>query len=387
MRVLFATSASPSHVTAMIPLAWALRTAGHEIRVACQPRQVPAVLAAGLAAEPVGPDTDFAARHRASVDTGGGARYYRTEETLADLFTWLAEDTADPLAALARSWHPHLVIRDPVTFAGELAGELAGAPVLRDIWGPDIFGTEQGAWLAGRMVERLGPVFARNGATVPAELNRGVLDPCPDEMQRLGPGVAVPVRYVPADVPGVVPDWALVPPGRPRICLTWGTFSAGLPDRYLVPDALRELADLDVEVVAAIAPSDRDLIDGAPPPGTRLVDGLPLHVVLPTCAAVVFHGGGNTMLGAITAGVPQVIVSQMFERELHGDRLAGAGAGRHLRAASLRPGDIRDAVADVLATGSYRQAAHRLRDAMRARPTPAAVVADLETLAGTGVPG
>jgi UDP:flavonoid glycosyltransferase YjiC (YdhE family) len=386
MRVLFVTSASPSHFTAMVSLVWALRTAGHQVRVACQPNQVPIVLSAGLAAEPLGPDVDFASRHRDSVGDHPDKRYYRTENALGDLFMWVAEDMVDDLVALARTWRPHLVVRDPVTFAAEVAGAVAGAPVLRHTWGPDIFGTEQGRWLAGLMRERLVPVFERHSAEPPADLNQGIVDPCPESMQRRGPGVGVPIRYVPTDLAGVVPSWVLAPPTRPRVCLTWGTFSAGLPDRYLVPDVIRELADLDVELIVTIAPSDRDLVGEVPGASVRLVEGLPLHALLPSCSAVVFHGGGNTMLGAVVEGVPQVVVSQMFERELHGDRLAATGAGRHLKGAQLRPGDIRDAVREVLEEPSYREAARQLRDEARARPTPAQAVARLETIAGAQVP-
>ena len=37
MRVLFAAHAERTHFYSMIPLAWALRTAGHEVYVASQP--------------------------------------------------------------------------------------------------------------------------------------------------------------------------------------------------------------------------------------------------------------------------------------------------------------------------------------------------------------
>jgi UDP:flavonoid glycosyltransferase YjiC (YdhE family) len=381
MRTLFATSASPSHFTAMVPLAWALRTAGHQVRVVCQPSQLPVVLAAGLAAQPVGPGTDFASRHRKEVDDRPGKRYYRKQNALSDLFMNVVDDTADGLAEVARDWRPDLVVRDPVTFAAELAGAVAGAPVLRHTWGPDIFGTEQGTWLAGQMRENMTPLFDKYGVAVPADLNRGIIDPCPDEMQQRGPGTAIPIRYVPTDLPGVVPSWVYETPQRPRVCLTWGTFSSGLPDRYLVPDVISELSTLDIELVVTIAPSDRALLD-SPPEGVRLVEALPLHALLPSCAAVVFHGGGNTMLGAIAAGVPQVIVSQMFERELHGDRLAATGAGRHLRAAALQPGALREAVVEVLSTPSYRVAADRLAAHMAARQTPADAVPALAALAG-----
>ena len=41
MRILFASIAEKTHFLGMVPLAWALQTAGHEVRVASQPEMVP----------------------------------------------------------------------------------------------------------------------------------------------------------------------------------------------------------------------------------------------------------------------------------------------------------------------------------------------------------
>ena len=68
MRVLFTTWAWPSHYFPMVPLAWALRAAGHEVRMTSQPELLPAMLASGLPATAVGTDLDVAAIHRAAVE-------------------------------------------------------------------------------------------------------------------------------------------------------------------------------------------------------------------------------------------------------------------------------------------------------------------------------
>ena len=56
MRVLLTTFAHNTHFYNLVPLAWALRTAGHEVRVASQPDLTEAITAAGLTAVPVGTD-------------------------------------------------------------------------------------------------------------------------------------------------------------------------------------------------------------------------------------------------------------------------------------------------------------------------------------------
>ncbi|MGW7578886.1 hypothetical protein [Streptomyces sp. NPDC054765] len=55
MRVLFVTLAASPHFFVQVPLAWALRAAGHEVRVASQPDLMDTITAAGLPATPVGP--------------------------------------------------------------------------------------------------------------------------------------------------------------------------------------------------------------------------------------------------------------------------------------------------------------------------------------------
>jgi diadenosine tetraphosphate (Ap4A) HIT family hydrolase len=56
MRILFATYSEKTHFFSMVPLAWALRTAGHEVRVASQPEIIDTITSTGLTAVSVGKD-------------------------------------------------------------------------------------------------------------------------------------------------------------------------------------------------------------------------------------------------------------------------------------------------------------------------------------------
>ncbi|HZN74657.1 MAG TPA: glycosyl transferase family 28, partial [Micromonosporaceae bacterium] len=47
MRVLFTTFAWPSHYFPMVPLAWALQAAGHEVRMTSQPELLPTMRRSG----------------------------------------------------------------------------------------------------------------------------------------------------------------------------------------------------------------------------------------------------------------------------------------------------------------------------------------------------
>ncbi|BFO18326.1 hypothetical protein SHKM778_47140 [Streptomyces sp. KM77-8] len=142
------------------------------------------------------------------------------------------------------------------------------------------------------------------------------------------PGPSLPLRYVPYNGPGVVPSWVLEPPSRPRVCVTWGTFTSTAtdqPDMFLVPTVLDALAELDVEPVVAVTGAERELL-GEVGDRARIVQDLPIHTVLPSCSAVIHHGGATTVLSAARFGVPQLTMPHLFEQRLNSDLLEAVGA-------------------------------------------------------------
>jgi UDP:flavonoid glycosyltransferase YjiC (YdhE family) len=113
----------------------------------------------------------------------------------------------------------------------------------------------------------------------------------------------------------------------------------------------------------------------------RLVDRVPLHALAPTCAAVIDHGGWGTVLTALTAGAPQVVVPTWFDNPLVGRRLAEQGA-----AVALDQGADAAAVAAatrrLLAEPSFGANGARLRAEIGAMPPPCEIVEPLADLAG-----
>src|SRR5688500_14037452 len=118
MRVVFTTWAWPSHLYAMVPLAWACRAAGHEVVVAGQPGLTAAVLATGLPAAPHGRDVAAFAVFRSIVPPPvAGAAPPKGPRVLA-LLTQLAEAMADDLVQLGRDWRADLIVFEPTALAG-----------------------------------------------------------------------------------------------------------------------------------------------------------------------------------------------------------------------------------------------------------------------------
>ncbi|MET8054625.1 glycosyl transferase, partial [Streptosporangium sp. NPDC005286] len=168
MRVLFATLADKSMFRAMVPPAWALRTAGHDVRVACQPKFADVVTQAGLTAVPVGRDADawqiarFAPelleQARAGLPMPWKVAADQADVTWNDLLAAYTEVVNDdykmdnfPLVAglvdFARHWQPDLVIWEPFTIAGAIAAKACGAAHARLLWSIDVFGVTRQRFL------------------------------------------------------------------------------------------------------------------------------------------------------------------------------------------------------------------------------------------------
>ncbi|MFE6049442.1 nucleotide disphospho-sugar-binding domain-containing protein [Kitasatospora sp. NPDC056446] len=409
MRVLFTTSEWPTHFFPMVPLGWALQSAGHEVRVACAPSLVPVVRRSGLVPVPLlgGPDPafktrlarywEFAARQRpvepgellhpvtaAPMDRLEDFDFaaYRAVHRDANLRTM--RDSCDRIAEFARDWRPGLVVTEPQNVEGVLAGRLLDVPVVCQLFG--LVGTDETEPGLDIVLEDHSDSFARYGLPpMGAGLIDAVLDPCPPSAAPRTLRPALPVRYVPYNGPGDAPPWAGARPdgGRPRVLIAWGTSVSGIygSRAFLVPDLLRALAGADTEVVITAADADRTGL-AAGRPGVRVLDRwCPLKLLLPTCDAVVHYGSGGTGMTAMAAGVPQLALPFSAEQRMNSARLTAAGAGFRLDGFDADPAAVADRVARLLVEPAHRERARALREEALARPAPADLVPRLLDLA------
>ncbi|MGY3520313.1 nucleotide disphospho-sugar-binding domain-containing protein [Micromonospora sp. PTRAS2] len=367
----------------MVPTAWAFHTAGHDVRVACQPHVQDVVTGSGLNAVIVGPAVDFAAQHRALVDRTSGLTTYKRRDAVVDLFHRNAEIMVDDLVGTVQAWQPDLIVRDPVAFAAAPAAAVTGTPIVRHAWGPDLYATDPGIWLAHLVRERLDATCRRYSAEVPDRFAAPVIDPSPPSLRIAGADPCVPMQYVPYNGAAVLPDWIWADRTRPRVCVSWGTFMSAADDEhdmFKLPDVVRALTGLDVDIVVAVTRDDLGLAPDERA-GVHVVGGLPLHVLLPTCAAIVHHGGATTMLTAARAGIPQIVIPQMFEQHLNTGLLLKTGAAVSVPSDAADPESVRTAVSAVLADPARRSAAQDLRAEILATPTPAEAIHDVVALA------
>ncbi|RSN70959.1 nucleotide disphospho-sugar-binding domain-containing protein [Actinomadura sp. WAC 06369] len=395
MRVLM-TWTWPTHYLHMVPLGWALRAAGHEVRVASRPGHVAATVRSGLPAVAVGRDVDVMAAARRSAASGdGGAADERRwtaphrERVLRAIGTWarVADAMVDDLLGFGRAWRPDLVVFDPMAYAGALAAAALDVPAARHLWGVDLaYGDRhRDPGLLGDVPE-FGPLLGRLGLPGFDDLGDLTLDPFPPSLQIPAPIPRRTVRYVPYNGPGAEPDWTLAPPRRPRICVTWGTTGGqyAAEGYFHGSAAVAAAAELDVEVVVATTPEQRPLY-GDLPDGVRVAESVPLHMLLRHCSAIVHQGGGGTTLTALDAGVRQLVVGHLPDHRLHGHKIAAAGAGIVREATGTDAAALRADLVRLLSEPRFGERTAALRAEVRAQPAPAAVVPDLERLAA-GVP-
>ncbi|MEU5884531.1 activator-dependent family glycosyltransferase [Spirillospora sp. NPDC047279] len=425
MRVLFATFASKSHMQILVPMAWALHTAGHEVRFASQPDLADEITKSGLTAVCVGEPLnleeniegvnenvgDDANREQSEADVGLDMSETRPErltpEYMLTVFTVMTslvfqnecpESMADDLVTFCREWQPDLVVWDTMTFAAPVAAKACGAAHARLIFGLDLVGHMRAAFLEALdaqppevrddpLGEWLDYTAGRFGVDFDETLVTGqwTIDPMPQALRLPVPDLHyVPVRFVPFHGQSTIPKWLHEAPKRRRVCLTLGLSHREVRggDKASIADLLESVADLDVEVVATL---NAEQLKNVPnlPENVRAVDFVPLDALLPSCSAVIHQGGSGTTSTAVAHGVPQLIVpTMMWDTYNRAQGLEEYGAGLYLRdtANIFSSGELRAGLIRLLEEPSFAENATRLRQEQLGTPSPNDIVPLLEKL-------
>jgi UDP:flavonoid glycosyltransferase YjiC (YdhE family) len=189
----------------------------------------------------------------------------------------------------------------------------------------------------------------------------------------VGPRPGRQMRPVPYSGGGDVPDWLLTTPDRARIIVTRSTVpgpGGGDPMAAVLAVAAR----VDAEIVL-VRPPGKLRLDRLPA-NVRVVGRVPLDRVLPQATAIVHHGGAGSVLGALAAGVPQLVCPGPGDRRHNASLVAGRGAGLAVAAKAITAATLTRLISD----GALAAAAREVRAEIDAMPPPADLVADLEAL-------
>ncbi|HZM78187.1 MAG TPA: nucleotide disphospho-sugar-binding domain-containing protein [Candidatus Limnocylindrales bacterium] len=416
MRVLFTMWPLPAHLYPTVPVAWALQGAGHEVCVASHPLMNDTITSLGLTAVALG-DMQSMPSLAAIPDYLPDPR--RREElagllgiTEAEMSTWnmfshytiasirIFHDVQgrdrvpgiDNLVDFARDWRPDLILWDLTWPSAAVAARLSGAAHARLLWGPDYcsWGHElfsgRGSGLDDPLVAAVAPVADRYGLELDDELMFGqwTVDPTPPAVrlaQTSRVARTVSVRRVPYAGAGVLPDWLYPVPKRPRIALSVGATARRFenPNTLMISSLFEMLSELDIEVVATLTDGE---IAGQPiPDNVRTIDYMPLTQLLPTCSAIVHHGGGGTMAAAVAQRLPQLILQgEGLEAVAYSRYLTAMNGGLLINYREQSVGQMRKRLLAVLNDPQYRQGAQALYADWLSLPSPNDIVPMLEKL-------
>lgn len=194
------------------------------------------------------------------------------------------------------------------------------------------------------------------------------------------------------------PAWLqALPDDRPVVHVTEGTVHTRQP--MVLRAAAQGLANLPMEVIMSTGKARRleDLDLGPLAPNIRVEQYVSHGDLFPHTDVVVTTGGPGTILTALNAGLPLVIVPTGWDHIENAQRLVHAGVGVSLSPQRCTARTLRAAIERVLNDPSYRRNALRLRDALRrqggpghaatllagllpASPEKPAVIAQMQTL-------
>ncbi len=377
MRILFTFAGGSGHLEPLVPLARAALAAGHDVAFVGRPWMVPKAEALGFVAFAAGSDLGLTPVRRPLTKVD---REREIREFGAGFGGRIARERAADILPLCQTWQPDLLVCEETDFGPMVVAEQLGLPhatVLVIAAG----GLIRPEFVAGPLDQ----VRAAHGlAPDPtlATLGRGpVLSPFPPSLRDptfLAPPATHAYRVLERE-PAV--DEATVWPSSageaPLVYFTLGTVfpmeSGDLFQRVIA--GLRELPiRLLVTVGRDFDPSEL----GPQQPNVRIERYVPQARILPHCRLVVCHGGSGSLMGALTHGLPMVLIPMGADQPLNAARCEAIGVGRMLDAVTLTPETARETVAAVLEDASYRQAAERMRDEIAVLPSPERAVEVLE---------
>jgi UDP:flavonoid glycosyltransferase YjiC (YdhE family) len=377
MRVLVTSTAGSGHVYPVVPLAHALRDAGHDVSWAVAPRACDKIEALGIRALAAGVDrADAMAQDRRELRARFMAAPPRQRHVIAHpgFVTRLATPMLDDLVRICEELEPDVIVHEP--------SEYAAAPVATAREIPHVtigFGGPPPDEVLAAIHDPLQQLWSRldlDPRPAAGMYDHLYLHPLP---QSLGPPLAhrTMQRIRPIGFDGVVgqnvPDW-LGELGRNRPCVyvTFGTEVAGFAP---IGDVLEAVAPLDIDAVFTVGEAiDPDSL-GVTPRNVRIEQYIPQRLVLARSSLLVSHAGSGAMLGAAGHGIPQLCLPIAADQFENADFVSEAGVGLTLEPHEVEPTPVREAIQRLLEDQSFIDRATSIATEIGTMPPPSSHVA------------
>lgn len=388
MRVLGATTANDGHFGPIVPFLRACMATGHEVRVAAPTSYAAAVAAAGFAHEPYAdapPELVGPIMARLPTVTFEEANELVVREVFARVD---AQAGLPALVETVERWRPDLVVRESAELASLAAAERANVPHVHVCIGMHEV-RSRFAEAIGEPLEELGRLVGLGSGQLAAALAaETVLSLVPEVLDHTAgqpPGGDDFLRFhqPPSSTDGPpLPDWG--DREAPLVYVTFGSVTGALPPfAGVFREALDALAEVEARVLMTVGRRVDVASLGSLPPNAYVAQWWPQDAVLPHAAAMLGHGGFGTTMGALAAGVPQVVAPIFtFDQVVNGEHVAAVGAGLTVEVGPTAVARAAPQVSRLLEDPTYATSARRIADALRELPPPAAAVRVLASLAG-----
>lgn len=425
-RYLFTVWPFVGHINPFISVAEVLRDRGHSVAFYTSPRVRPLLEDEGFTVFPYRQlDEEKIWAVIQAAETRASLGWHAPGLLLRAFRDWLAGTTPDQIAdirAIVDEWNPDVITTETAMWGPILVlSETGRVPVaiLTTLMGCLIPGTDAPPWgpglppprsrltrLLARAVKASGDVLAVGVRKRVSQIRTGYgLSPLQGSvnafMARL-PLYLVPsvpaLDYNRRDLPSSVhyvgpcvwnkpsgapaPQWLdELPSDQPWVHVTEGT--AHYQEPFVLRAAAWGLANLPMQVImttgAQREPAALDL--GPPAPNIRVEQFVSHSDLLPRCAAIVTTGGAGTVMAALQAGVPQLIVPTHWDKPDNARRVVEAGVGLRLTPRQCTPRRLRDAVERLLYEPGFRERARQLAEQLARARGPARAATLLEELA------
>jgi UDP:flavonoid glycosyltransferase YjiC (YdhE family) len=364
MRVLFTGAPITGHLLPLFPLARAFRRRGDTV-VFLVPRSVAGLftdedvetLFAGAESDDIVAETNK--RTGANVAAGEGGR----DAALEVFVTARLDLSLDACTAAAREWGPDLVIHDPMDFVAPYIATVCAVPHVVHTFGPDV-----SADFIRAATKRAVRDYAARGAQWQAP--RWTVDICPPDLQ-------VDDWQQPAGWTPLRPEAHRAGPralarepksltGDPKVLLTFGTVSNDPAVLSPLINALTAHGVIPRVTLSTTTSADDFTVDHAE---VAFETFMPYDALLDGIDIVLGHGGAGTVLGALTAGLPLVLIPQGADQGGQAARAAAAGAAVRIPADAADPAAVARAVLDMAKDPEYRRNARKVARSIAAMPS------------------
>ncbi|QSQ11673.1 glycosyltransferase [Myxococcus landrumensis] len=364
-RILIGTSPEKGHINPMMGVAQWLRRMGHTVGWLCIPEPSPQL--ANLGVEVL--HLPASAREAPGIETGGEAlaRLVRDEVALGKWIRGLLIDAVpallEPVSQVVRSFRPDVMALDGMQYAAVLAAHReqipwAGVSSALSLLEPmEDYGLRRNV---RALAQERAALFAKHGfdarfrncECLSPRLNtifatEAFLGPdagLPPNTSLVGPSIPPEPRGDEVDFP-----WERLG-SKPVVYVSFGSQISWQPALF------RTLAEAAAPLGVTLVLSAGELADTefsrSLPGDVVAVPYTPQRQLLPKASVFVSHGGANSVMEALTAGVPLLLLPVCNDQPIQAHFLRASGAGLTRELDTLTVEDCRDALRQLLEPGT-----------------------------------